>query len=164
MLAVGDTAPQFSLPDAAGNDVTLASLLTENPLILFFYPADFTPVCTREACLFRDAYADIAERGLLVAGISPDDVETHARFRDRHSLTYPLLADPEKKVVSAYGALGPFGIVRRTTYLIDADRGILSAVRADLRLSPHSRLLEKAIDTRADRMISKPDPKPDRTY
>jgi peroxiredoxin Q/BCP len=146
MLTVGDTAPDFSLPDAAEQTVTLADLLLNGPLILFFYPADFTPVCTREICLFRDAYADLAARGITVAGISPDDSESHARFRDKHNVNYRLLADPDKQAINAYRVAGPFGLLRRTTYLIGHNRKILAAVRADLRLSRHSKLVQQALE------------------
>jgi len=147
MLAVGDTAPDFSLLDADGQTVALAELVRNGPLILFFYPADFTPVCTKEVCLFRDAYADLAGKGIAVAGISPDDSESHARFRDKHRVTYRLLADPEKRTCTAYRVLGPFGLLRRTTYLIGQDRRIRAAVRADLRLSPHDKLMQQALES-----------------
>jgi peroxiredoxin Q/BCP len=146
MLKTGDPAPDFALPDATGRAVTLAGLLVKGPLILFFYPADFTPVCTREACLFRDAWSDLTAKDVTVAGVSPDDAESHARFRDRHSIKYYLLADPDKTAISAYKVLGPFGIVRRTTYLISQDHRILAAARADLRLTPHDKLIRQALD------------------
>jgi peroxiredoxin Q/BCP len=145
MLAVGDTAPDFSLTDSDGQTVTLTDLVRQGPLILFFYPADFTPVCTKEICLFRDAYADLTDRGIAVAGISPDDSESHARFRDKHRVNYSLLADPDKQTCQAYRVLGPFGLLRRTTYLIGQDRRIRAAVRADLRLSPHDKLIRQAL-------------------
>ena len=82
MLGPGDTAPNFALPDQDGRIVTLDMLIESGHSILFFYPADFTPICTREACAFRDAYAELAAAGIAVAGISPDDAESfssHAR-------------------------------------------------------------------------------------
>jgi peroxiredoxin Q/BCP len=146
MLLAGNTAPDFALPDQDGNLITLEALLSSGPLILFFYPADFTPICTKEACLFRDSYAELAAAGLSVAGVSPNDSESHDRFRDRHQLTYPLLADPDKQVVTAFGVAGPLGIgVRRASFLIGPDKQILAAVRADLRLKPHSSLMHQAL-------------------
>jgi peroxiredoxin Q/BCP len=147
MLAVGDTAPDFSLTDSDGQTVTLTDLVRQGPLILFFYPADFTPVCTKEICLFRDAYADLTDRGIAVAGISPDDSESHARFRDKHRVNYSLLADPDKQTCQAYRVLGPFGLLRRTTYSIGQDHRIRAAARADLRLSPHDKLMRQALDS-----------------
>ena len=117
MLGIGDTAPDFSLPDQSGQSVGLADLLTDSRLILFFYPADFTPVCTREVCLFRDEHQALADAGITVAGISPNDVGSHARFHARHNLGYRLLADPDKHTIRDYGVDGPFGIgIRRATF------------------------------------------------
>ena len=149
MLETGDKAPEFALADSHGRVRTLAELTAGGSLILFFYPADFTPVCTREVCLFQDAYAEIARAGIAVAGISPDDAESHDRFGTTHELGYPLLADPERTAIRAYGVDGPFGLgVRRATFLIDSGRTIRAAVRADLRLTPHRRLIEAALASR----------------
>jgi peroxiredoxin Q/BCP len=147
MLKTGDTAPDFSLPDQEGRTVTLGDLLDDATLILFFYPADFTPVCTREACLFRDANADLAATGIRVAGISPNDSDSHARFGKQHALGYTLLADSDKRVIRAYGVDGPLGIgVRRATFLIDRAGLIQRVVRADLRLTPHSALIREVLE------------------
>ena len=149
MLTAGDQAPDFSLPDQDGEQTTLDALLGDGPLVLFFYPGDFTPICTREACMIRDVWPALATAGVTVAGVSPNDIESHARFRERHSLEYTLLADPGREVVRAFGVDGPFGIgVRRTTFLIDADKRIRRVVRADLRLSRHSELLREALAAR----------------
>lgn len=146
MLKQGDEAPDFELPDQDGKPTRLTDLLADGRLILFFYPADFTPVCTREACMFGDAHAELAARGMTVAGISPNDSDSHRRFRDRHGLNYTLLADPDKQAIRAYGVDGPFGLgVRRTTFVIDRERRIQAAVNAELRLSVHRRLLEQAL-------------------
>ena len=145
MLGQGDTAPQFLLPDQDGRAVALAELLEGGSLLLYFYPADFTGICTREACLFRDAHAGLRAAGLQAAGISTDTPETHRRFRDRYGLPFPLLSDPGKIAIRAFGVDGPFGIgVRRASFLIGADGRILSAVRSDFRLGPHARLLDRA--------------------
>ena len=145
MLGPGDLAPDFELPDHTGTPTTLRQLLADGPLVLFFYPADFTPICTREACMFRDSYDELVEAGVAVVGISANDGDSHARFRDRYALRYPLLADKDKAVIKAFGLFGPLGIVRRATFLIDPDRTIRSAVRADLRLSPHNKLMAEAL-------------------
>jgi peroxiredoxin Q/BCP len=146
MLAPGDTAPEFELCDHDGRTVSLNQLLADGPLVLFFYPADFTLICTREVCLFRDRYAELAAAGVAVAGISPNDRDSHARFRAQHALSYPLLADPDKTVIRAFGLVGPLGIgVRRASFVIGQDRVIRAAVRADLRLKPHERLIRQAL-------------------
>jgi len=145
MLGPGEHAPEFALPDHTGRVTTLAELVAHGPLLLFFYPADFTPVCTREACMFRDTYAELASAGVNVAGVSPDDVASHAKFRAAKSLDYTLLADPGKTTIAAYGLLGPLGIVRRATFLIDATATITAAVLADLRLGRHEALIRQAL-------------------
>lgn len=146
MLTAGERAPAFTLLDHASAATSLGTLLERGPLILFFYPADFTPVCTREACLFRDACAELDAAGLTIAGVSPDTPQSHALFRAEHGIDYPLLSDPDKKVIEAYGVRGPFGFgVRRATFLIDTAGLIVDAVLADLRLSRHEAFMRAAI-------------------
>ena len=146
MLESGTQAPDFVLKDENGADIALADLLATGPLILYFYPADFTPGCTKEACSIRDIHNDIQAVGLRVAGVSPQDAESHARFRDEHNLPFTLLCDPDKVAVKAYDVDGPFGVgVRRVTYLINQDRKIEDAVQADLRIGKHREFINKAI-------------------
>lgn len=146
MLEIGEFAPDFVLKDENGSDIMLADLLATGPLILYFYPADFTPGCTREACSIRDIHDDIQAVGLRVVGISPQDAESHARFRDEHKLPFTLLCDPDKMAVKAYDVDGPFGVgVRRVTYLINQDRRIEDAVQADLRIGRHREFIDNAI-------------------
>lgn len=146
MLAVGERAPEFTLSDQDGRDVSLTSLLNRGPLILYFYPADFTPGCTREACLVRDLHAEIQKVGLRVVGVSPQTPESHRRFRERHALPFTLLADPGKAVVRMYDVNGPLGFgVRRATYLIDPGRIVLATVLADFRVSEHEAFIRKAL-------------------
>lgn len=144
MLAPGDTAPPFSLPDQDGTVRTLAGFLEQGPLVLYFYPADFTPGCTAEACSFRDAHQPIADAGVSLVGISPQSPETHAKFRDRFRLPFPLLADRDKAAIKAYGVNGPFGLmVRRATFLISPEGTILDAVLADFAIGKHKAFLER---------------------
>lgn len=146
MLKPGSTAPDFVLPDHDGKDVALAQLLEDGPLILYFYPADFTPVCTREACTFRDIFTDLRTVGLQVAGISPQDTASHRRFRAQQRLPFPLLSDEDKAVIKKYDVDGPLGVgVRRATFLVNQDRTIQDAVLADLMVSKHAEFLEKAV-------------------
>jgi peroxiredoxin Q/BCP len=149
MLKPGTRAPEFVLPDQDGDDRSLTGLLESGPLILYFYPADFTPGCTREACDIRDLHNEIRSVGLTVAGVSPQAPESHRRFRDEHALPYTLLCDPDKVVARMYDVDGPFGIgVRRATYLVDQDRRILDAVLADLRIGRHREFIERAVKSR----------------
>ena len=146
MLAKGTAAPEFELADQAGRKRTLAGLLIDGPLILYFYPADFTPGCTKEACSFRDLHQDLLKAGLRVVGISPQDTDSHRRFAEKHALNFTLLSDPDKRVIKAYGLDGPLGLgVRRGTYLIGKDGRIRDSVLADLRIGAHEAFVRSAI-------------------
>src|ERR1700754_4192294 len=123
MLQAGERAPEFTLPDDKGQDRSLTELLSGGPLILYFYPADFTPGCTRQACVLRDMHDEISRAGLRVVGISPQGAESHAKFRERHKLPFVLLSDANKTVIKMYGVNGPLGIgVRRASFLVDGGR------------------------------------------
>ena len=157
MLKAGDEAPDFRLPDQDGRDRRLSELIGNQPLILYFYPADFTPGCTQEACDLRDLHTRILASGLRVIGVSPQSPESHRRFRKEHSLPFTLLSDEEKTAIKAYGVDGPLGIsVRRATFLIDERRRIVDAVLADLRISRHQEFVERAIAAREGRAGSRP--------
>jgi peroxiredoxin Q/BCP len=146
MLKPGAKAPEFVLANDEGGETSLSDLLKEGPLILYFYPADFTPGCTREACSIRDIHDDIQAVGLTVAGISPQDMESHRKFRDKYDLPFTLLSDPDKDVIGMYDVDGMFGVgVRRATFLISQDRKIQDAVLADVRISRHQEFIEKAV-------------------
>ena len=145
MLAIGSRAPEFTLPDQDDHNVSLTTLLNRGPLILYFYPADFTAGCTREACMLRDMHSEIQKGGLGVAGVSPQPPERHAEFREKYKLPFVLLADVEKFVIKMYDLNGPLGLgVRRGTYLIDQSRQIRGAVLADFRISQHEDFIRKA--------------------
>ncbi len=149
MLKSGSRAPEFVLQDENSEEVSLSDLLANGPLILYFYPADFTPGCTKEACSIRDIHNDIQSVGLTVAGVSPQDAESHAKFRDKHELPFKLLCDPDKVAIKMYDVDGPLGIgVRRVTYLINQDRTIADAVQADLMIGRHKEFIDKAIALR----------------
>ena len=145
MLAIGSRAPEFTLPDQDDRSRSLSTLLNRGPLILYFYPADFTPGCTREACMLRDMHSEILSVGLVVAGVSPQLPERHQEFSQKYKLPFTLLADVEKFVTKMYDLNGPLGLgVRRGTYLIDQARVIRSAVIADFRISQHENFVRKA--------------------
>ena len=149
MLEAGSKAPEFQLANDRGGEITLSDLLQNGPLILYFDPADFTPGCTKEACSIRDIHNDIQSVGLQVAGISPQDVDSHQRFRDEFDLPFVLLSDPDKVAVEMYDVDGPFGVgVRRATFLINQDRTIQDAIMADVRIGRHQEFIEKAVSLR----------------
>jgi len=132
-LAPGDAAPDFTLPDAQGNAVSLSSLRGKR-VIIYFYPAAMTPGCTKEACDFRDSLSSLAAAGLAVIGISPDSPAKLAKFAERDGLTFPLLSDPDHKVLDAYGAYGEkmlygkksVGVIR-STFVVDPNGKIEKA-------------------------------------
>ena len=137
MLKIGTEAPDFSGKDQHGNAVTLGSQLERGKLVLYFYPKDFTPVCTAQACTFRDASAELADLGTNVVGVSGDTPESHVRFSEEHRVPFPLLADPERKILKAYDALGIFNRTRRVTYVIDVNRRIIGAFQHELSATKH---------------------------
>jgi thioredoxin-dependent peroxiredoxin len=146
MLAIGTRAPEFTLPDADGQATSLSNLLRAGPLVLYFYPADFTPGCTREACHFRDLHPQIDRAGIVVAGVSPQSSASHRAFREKYHLPFTLLSDEDRFVIKMYGVQGPFGFgVRRASFLIDQARHIQDAVRADFRIGQHEDFVRKAI-------------------
>jgi thioredoxin-dependent peroxiredoxin len=150
MLKAGERAPEFTLPDHTGADRSLTQLLSAGAIILYFYPADFTPGCTRQACKMRDLHTELQRAGLGVVGISPQSPESHARFREKYNLPFTLLSDEQKTVIKMYGLNGPLGIgVRRVSYLIDGSRRVRDMVVADFRIERHVDFIQKAIMMRA---------------
>ncbi len=115
---MGDSAPEFELQGTGGRTVRLADF-RGRWVVLAFYPGDFTPVCTRQFCSYRDAADRLDELDAEVLGVSPQTLDSHERFRAKHGLTVPLLADPEREVIRAYGVLGPGGMVRRSIFIVD---------------------------------------------
>lgn len=150
MIKAGERAPEFTLPDETGKDRSLTELLSTGAIVLYFYPADFTPGCTRQACVLRDLHAEIESAGLRVVGVSPQSAASHAKFKAKYNLPYVLLSDEQKTVIKMYGVNGPLGVgVRRASYLIDAGRRIRDAVLADFRIGRHSDFVRKAVLLRA---------------
>ncbi|MCZ6503777.1 MAG: peroxiredoxin [Gammaproteobacteria bacterium] len=146
MLNIGDTAPDFELTDENGEQVTLDDLLAGESLILYFYPADFTPLCTAEACSIRDMHDDIVDAGIKVVGISPQSERTHQRFKEQFNIPFPLLFDKNKKVIRAFGVDGPLGFgVRRATYLISKEKHIENRVVSDLFVGSHTQFIKEVI-------------------
>jgi peroxiredoxin Q/BCP len=146
MLKAGERAPEFTLPDETATDRSLTELLRTGAIVLYFYPADFTPGCTRQACVLRDLHAEIERAGLRVVGISPQNAESHAKFRAKYNLPFVLLSDQQKAVTKMYGVNGPLGIgVRRASFLIDSSRRIRDVVLADFMIGRHADFVRKAI-------------------
>ena len=146
MLNAGERAPEFTLPDETSTDRSLTELLSSGAIVLYFYPADFTPGCTRQACVLRDLHTEIQRAGLRVVGVSPQSPESHAKFKAKYNLPFVLLSDQQKAVIKMYGVNGPLGIgVRRASYLVDGGRRIRDAVLADFMIGRHADFVRKAI-------------------
>ncbi|MEV0077688.1 thioredoxin-dependent thiol peroxidase [Nocardia neocaledoniensis] len=141
-LSPGDTAPDFTLPDADGKDVSLSDYRGRK-VIVYFYPAASTPGCTKQACDFRDNLAELGGAGIDVVGISPDKPAKLAKFRDAEGLTFPLLSDPERTVLQEWGAFGEkkmygktvTGVIR-STFLVDAE-GKIEVAQYNVRATGH---------------------------
>lgn len=134
MVREGDLAPDFTLRTDAGEDLTLSDL-RGRPVVLYFYPKDDTPGCTKEAYGFRDAHTKYEERGAVVLGVSPDSEASHARFREKHGLPFTLLADPDHEVAERYGVWIEKNLygkksmgVNRSTFVIDAGGKVAKAM------------------------------------
>lgn len=142
MLEVGDKAPAFSLEDDQGKKVSLKDFGGQ-PVILYFYPKDLTPGCTTEACDFRDAAPKLKKRKIQVLGVSRDPVTQHGKFRDKHDLNFPLLADVDGKVCEAYGVWKEKSLygrkfmgIERTTFVIDG-KGKIAHVFRKVKVAGH---------------------------
>ncbi len=145
MLTEKSKAPAFALPDQDG---VLRSLrdYTGNLLLIYFYPKDDTPGCTKEACAITEVYDEFESEGVTVLGVSADSPERHTKFRAKYNLPFTLLSDKEKKMVDAYGARNIVGGISRISYLIDAKGAVLKAYS---KVSPTTHALEILADVRA---------------
>ncbi|MFN2607867.1 MAG: thioredoxin-dependent thiol peroxidase [Acidimicrobiales bacterium] len=142
-LTPGDPAPDFTLPDQDGTGVALADF-AGRPVVVYFYPADDTPGCTKEACQFNDNLGAFDRAGAPVLGISPDDAASHRRFREKYGLHFPLLSDADHSVMTAYGAWGEKTLYGRTvvgvirsTFLVGPD-GLVSRAWYNVRADGHA--------------------------
>ncbi|ERS41892.1 MULTISPECIES: thioredoxin-dependent thiol peroxidase [Corynebacterium] len=150
-LNVGDTAPAFALADATGNTISLSDYAGQRVLV-YFYPRANTPGCTKEACDFRDSLAELNALNIAVVGISPDKPEALAKFRDDHDLNFPLLSDPDKSVMTAYGAFGEKknygkvvqGVIR-STFLVEPD-GTIGQTHYNVKATGHVARVMKGLE------------------
>ena len=149
MIKEGQKAPEFVLPGSDGGTVSLADLRGK-PVVLYFYPKDDTPGCTKEACAFRDTYAQLKKKAVIL-GVSPDSVDSHGRFRDKYKLPFPLLSDADKAVAKKYGAFGEkvmygkkvTGMIR-STFVIDGE-GVVRKVFPRVRVDGHAEKVLEAL-------------------
>ncbi|WP_323179659.1 MULTISPECIES: peroxiredoxin [unclassified Streptomyces] len=150
-IQAGSVVEDFTLPDETGAPTSLSSLLSDGPVVLFFYPAALTPGCTAEACHFRDLAAEFAAVGARPVGISSDAVERQREFTQRHTLGFPLLSDPEGEVRGRFGVARGFGPLptKRATFVIGTDRQVLEVVRSEFRMSAHADRALEVLRTKA---------------
>ena len=143
MPAVGQPAPSFEGVSQTGETISLESLKGKR-VALYFYPKDFTPGCTNQACNLRDGYKELLDAGISVIGVSPDDTASHVKFVTEYSLPFPLIADPDKTIMNLYGAWGEKNMygkktmgVKRTTFLID-EEGVVKHVFKRPKVKEHT--------------------------
>ncbi len=143
MLKAGSKAPQFTLDSDEGKKVSLKDFLGKK-VILYFYPKDDTPGCTKEACSFTDNFKAITKTGAVVLGVSADSVESHKKFRDKYRLSFPLLSDPKKEVIEKYGVWKEKNMygkkmmgIERTTFLID-ENGNIAHIYPKVKVDGHT--------------------------
>lgn len=149
-LEVGDKAPAFNLPDADGNPVKLSDFKGRK-VIVYFYPAASTPGCTKQACAFRDSHTELGDVGIDVVGISPDKPEKLAKFSEAEQLSFPLLSDPDKAVLTAWGAYGEKKLygktvqgVIRSTFLVD-EQGTIALAQYNVKAANTANAIQKII-------------------
>jgi len=140
VLSIGTPAPDFTAKDQNNKTITLSKFRGKR-VILYFYPKDDTPGCTKEACGFRDAYAGFKKKGVIVLGVSTDSVESHATFAKKYKLSFPLVADADKKIAKAYDVIGfiggLLGTASRVTYVIDKE-GVIEEVFTSVNPAEHA--------------------------
>jgi len=137
---VGDTVPDFELPDETGTKRSLSGLLADGPVVLFFYPAAMTYGCTKESCHFRDLHAELSELGAQPVGISVDPVTKQKEFSETHGFGFPLLSDSDGEVANLMGVKRRWGPipVQRTTFVIDTDRKVIGRFHNELQMGAHA--------------------------
>jgi peroxiredoxin Q/BCP len=150
-INIGDDSPEFSLPSTDGSNV-ISSDLRGSTVVLYFYPKDDTPGCTKEACGFRDNYDALTEKGVIVLGVSRDSIESHNKFTNKYSLPFPLLTDPEAEIAKKFGAYGEkkmygrvFEGVLRQTFLINKD-GIVEKIWRRVKTATHAEEVLTAVE------------------
>ena len=144
MIPIGQPAPSFSLPDADMETVSLAQFKGRQNVVLYFYPRDSTPGCTKEACSFQEEHEALARKGAIVIGVSADPPDSHRRFAGKYGLTFPLLSDVGKEVIAAYGVWKRKSLygrtflgIERTTFIIDR-KGIITRIFRKVKVNGHT--------------------------
>jgi len=146
-LSVNSKAPDFSLESTSGTTFNLSKDMAGKACVIYFYPKDFTPGCTQEACSFRDSHHVLADLNIPVFGISKDSIETHLKFKEAHNLPFELLSDPTGKVCKAYKALIPIlKVPKRITYLLNNEHQIEAVFDSMFDAAGHIKAMMKAVE------------------
>ena len=145
MLAIGTRAPAFTTTDGEGEEVTLAGLLESGPFVLYFYPADFTPGCTKQACMIRDLYPELTTAGIRVFGVSRQGTSSHQAFREKYRLPFRLLCDPNWALAGLYGAQGVMGMTKRISYYITQEGRIGDHEKSMIRVQRHTDFIHRVL-------------------
>jgi peroxiredoxin Q/BCP len=155
-IKVGDQAPDFTLPSSAGTTISLKNFVGKKPVVLYFYPKDNTPGCTKEACTFRDSYEVFRELGAEVIGVSSDSVSSHQQFSTQYMLPFQLLSDPEEKIRKLYGVPATLGILPgRVTYIIDRQGVVRHIFNSQLNFKAHVDEAIKALKCIQEEQVAK---------
>ena len=151
-MHVGDVVDDFELPDETGTPRRLSDLLSDGPVVLFFYPAALTMGCTRESCHFRDLKAEFEELGARRVGISADQVDKQRAFSDKYEFDFPLLSDPDRVVAERFGVKRGASFLpnKRATFVIDTDRRVLEVVTSEVNMHKHA---DRALDALRGRRV-----------
>ncbi len=146
MLEVGEKAPDFKVTTTQGDSAKLSDFVGKKNLVLFFYPKDDSPGCTREACYFRDTKAEFEKRNTVILGVSLDTEASHQRFQEKHSLNFPLISDKGKELSRMFGVLrlGGLLLLKRVTFVIDRDGLIRKVIRSETDMHTH---VDAALET-----------------
>jgi thioredoxin-dependent peroxiredoxin len=138
MLQVNDMAPPFQGTDQGGREIALEELVKQGPVVLYFYPKDFTRVCTQQACMFRDAYAELKDQAAEIVGVSVDGDDTHHAFAQKHDIGFPLLSDKKRRISKDYGVQRLFGLfTKRVTFVIDGEQRIRGVFHHEMSAKAH---------------------------
>ena len=152
-MKVGDVVDDFEAKDQHGATRRLSELLQQGPIVLYFYPKGFTPGCTKESCHFRDMGAELRDAGGQAVGISADAVERQRDFDTKHSLGFPLLSDPDRRLARMFGVKRPGPLFnKRATFVIDTDRTVLAAISSEMNMDTHA---DTAIRVLRDRQATR---------
>lgn len=141
---IGEKAPEFEMQDQTGKTTKLADFRGKQNVVLYFYPKDDTPGCTKEACTFRDELPSFSGLDAQILGVSVDNVKSHEKFAQKYSLNFPILADEHKKVAESYGVLKETGSAMRTTFIIDK-QGIIRQIFPGVKVDGHSEEVRKTL-------------------